>query len=26
VIPGTTHYNVIASPVLTQYATAFLTH
>ncbi len=26
VIPGTTHYNVIASPVLTQYAIAFLTH
>jgi pimeloyl-ACP methyl ester carboxylesterase len=26
VIPGTTHYNVIASPVLTQYASAFLTH
>ncbi|MGY3230546.1 pimeloyl-ACP methyl ester carboxylesterase [Luteibacter sp. HA06] len=26
VIPGTTHYNVIASPFLTQYASAFLTH
>jgi pimeloyl-ACP methyl ester carboxylesterase len=26
VIPGTTHYNVIASPFLAQYATAFLMH